>query len=90
MKNTIEKHYLAELEEQHGEYEHTTKFIFKTDGNPLKYADHIAKTWYGYDDAEPADGGGYWQGGEIISKVGEVKKVSFEDFKVLKKYLSAL
>jgi len=89
MKNTIKKHYLAELEELQGEYEHTTKFIFKTDGNPLKYADHIAKTWYGHE-AEPADGGGYWQGGEIISKIGEVKKVSLEDFKVLKKYLSVL
>jgi len=28
MKNTKEKHYIAEVQEQHGEYEHTTKYLF--------------------------------------------------------------
>ena len=90
MKNTKEKHYIAEVQEQHGEYEHTTKYLFKTAGDPFEYADNVSKTWYGDEDTEPADNGGHWQNGEIISSVGEVKEVSIEDYKVLKKYLSVL
>jgi hypothetical protein len=90
MKNTKEKHYIAEVEEQHGEYEHTTKYLFKTAGDPFEYAENISKTWYGFEEPDPADNGGYWQNGEIISSVGEVKKVSLEHYNVLKKYLSVL
>jgi len=90
MKNTKEKHYIAEVQEQHGEYEHTTKYLFKTAGDPLEYADNVSKNWYGDEDTEPADSGGHWQNGEIISSVGEVKKVSLEHYNVLKNYLSVL
>jgi hypothetical protein len=90
MKNTKEKHYIAEVKEQNGEYEHTTKYLFKTAGDPFEYADNVSKTWYGDEDTEPADNGGHWQNGEIISSVGDVKEVSLEHYNVLKKYLSVL
>jgi len=92
MKNTKEKYYIAEVKEQHGEYEHTTKYLFKTAGDPFEYAENTAKTWYGDEDAEKDEySNGYWQnGGDILSSVGEVKEVSLEHYNVLKKYLSVL
>jgi hypothetical protein len=91
MKNIKEKHYIAEVREQHGEYEHTTKYLFKTAGDPFEYAEKQAKTWYGDEDAEKDEySNGYWQNGEILSSVGEVKKISLEHYNVLKKYLSVL
>ena len=92
MKNIKQKYYIGEVEEQHGEYEHTTKYLFKTAGDQFEYADNVSKKWYGHDgeDVAPALNGGYWQNGEIISSVGEVKKISLEHFNVLKKYLSVL
>jgi hypothetical protein len=83
------KYYIAELEEQHGEYTHTTKYLFKTEGDPFTYADNVSKTWYS-DKSEPADNGGYWHNGEIISSVGDVKSTPVEHYNVLKKYLSVL
>lgn len=91
MKNTKEKHYIAEVQEQHGEYEHTTKYLFKTAGDQFDYANKVSKTWYGDEEAEKDENSdGYWQNGEILSSVGEVKEISIEDYKVLKKYLSVL
>ena len=90
MKNTKEKHYIAEVEEQHGEYQHTTKYLFKTAGDPFEYADNITKTWYDAEAEKDEYSDGYWQNGEIISSVGEVKKISLEHYSVLKKYLSVL
>jgi len=91
MKN-IKKYYIGEVEEQHGEYEHTTKYLFKTAGDQFEYADNVSKKWYGHDgeDVAPALNGGYWQNMEIVSSVGEVKEISLEHFKILKKYLSVL
>ena len=83
------KYYITELEEQHGEYTHTTKYLFKTEGDPFDYSDKVSKTWYS-DESEPADNGGYWHNGEIISSVGDVKNIPIEHFNVLKKYLSVL
>jgi hypothetical protein len=92
MKNNKEKHYIAEVEEQHGEYEHTTKYLFKTAGNPFEYAENVSKTWYGDEEVEKDEySNGYWQnGGDILSTVGQVKEVSLEHYNVLKKYLSVL
>lgn len=90
MKNTKETHYIAEVQEQHGEYEHTTKYLFKTAGDPFEYAENIAKTWYDAEAEKDEYSNGYWQNGEIISSVGEVKKISLEHYNVLKKYLSVL
>jgi len=90
MKNKKPKQYIVTIHEQHGEYEHKTKCLFKTASDPLKYADNMAKTWYGHKDAEPADTSGYWQNGEIISSAGEVKEIPASDFAILKKYLSVL
>lgn len=91
MKSKKLKYYIAEVEEQQGEYTHTTKYLFKTAGDPFKYAENTSKTWYGDEEAEKDENSdGYWQNGEILSSVGEVKEVSIEDYKVLKKYLSVL
>jgi hypothetical protein len=49
----------------------------------------MAKTWYGHEEPEQADDG-YWQNGEIISSVEEVKEIPASHFPVLKKYLSVL
>jgi hypothetical protein len=85
------KYYIAEVEEQHGEYQHTTKYLFKTESDPFEYADNVSKTWYGDEEAEKDENSdGYWQNGEIISSVGEVKEVSIAHYNVLKKYLSVL
>jgi hypothetical protein len=89
MKNQKQKHYITEIEEQHGEYQHTTKYLFTTAGDPFEYADKVSKTWYS-DKSEPADNGGYWHNGEIISSVGEVKEIPASHFAILKKYLSVL
>lgn len=92
MKKTKVKHYLGEVEEQQGEYTHTTKYLFKTAGDPFKYAENTSKTWYGGEKAEKDEySNGYWHnGGDILSSVGEVKGVSLEHYNVLKKYLSVL
>jgi hypothetical protein len=90
MKNTKIKHYIAEVEEQHGEYQHTTKYLFKTAGDPFEYAEKITKNWYDEDAEKDEYSNGYWQNGEILSSVGEVKKISLEHYNVLKKYLSVL
>ena len=93
MKNNINvKHYLGEVEEQQGEYTHTTKYLFKTAGDPFKYAENTSKTWYGVEKAEKDEySNGYWQnGGDILSSVGEVKEVSIKHYNILKKYLSVL
>ena len=86
------KYYYSELEEQQGEYTHTTKYLFKTASDPFEYADLISKNWYDGAKAEKDEySNGYWHnGGDILSSVGEVKEVSIEDYKVLKKYLSVL
>ena len=86
------KYYIAEVEAQQGEYTHTTKYLFKTAGDPFAYADKISKNWYNGEKAEKDEySNGYWHnGGDILSSVGEVKQVSIEDYKVLKKYLSVL
>ena len=89
MKNQKQKHYIASIEEQQGEYEHTTKYLFKTASDPFEYADSVSKTWYA-DESEPADSGGYWHNGEIISSVGEVKEITASHFAILKKYLAVL
>lgn len=86
------KYYYSELEEQQGEYTHTTKYLFKTASDPFEYAENTSKTWYGDEKAEKDEySNGYWHnGGDILSSVGEVKEVSIEDYKVLKKYLNVL
>jgi len=89
MKNQNKKHYFATIEERQGEYEHTTKYLFKTAGDPFEYADKVSKTWYGDEESELTDNG-HLHNGEIISKTDEVKKISLEHFNVLKKYLSVL
>lgn len=89
MKNQKQKHYIVTIHEQHGEYEHKTKCLFRTASDPLKYADNLAKTWYGHEEPEQADDG-YWQNGEIISSVEEVLAIPASDFAILKKYLSVL
>lgn len=89
MKNQKTKHYIVTIHEQHGEYEHKTKCLFRTASDPLKYADSLAKTWYGHEEPEQADDG-YWQNGEIISSVEEVLAIPAPDFAILKKYLSVL
>lgn len=90
MKNKKQKHYIAEIKEQHGEYEHTTDYLFTTTGDPFEYTDKVSKTWYGDEESEPADNGGYWHNSEIISSVGEVKEIPASHFAILKKYLSVL
>ena len=89
MKKPKQKHYFATIKEQQGEYEHETRYLFKTAGDPFEIADSVSKTWYALD-SEPADNGGYWHNGEIISSVGEVKEIPASDFAILKKYLSVL
>jgi len=89
MKNKKPKQYIVTIHEQHGEYEHKTKCLFKTAGDPFEIADSVSKTWYP-DESEPADNGGYWHNGEIISSVGEVQEIPASDFAILKKYLSVL
>jgi hypothetical protein len=89
MKNKKPKQYIVTIHEQHGEYEHKTKCLFRTASDPIKYADNMAKTWYGDEEPEQADDG-YWQNGEIISSAGEVKEIPASDFAILKKYLSVL
>ena len=92
MKSKKLKYYIAEVEEQQGEYTHTTKYLFKTAGDPFKYADNVSKNWYNGEKAEKDEySNGYWQnGGDILSSVGEVKQVSIEDYEVLTKYLNVL
>lgn len=85
------KYYIAEVEEQQGEYTHTTKYLFKTAGDPFEHAEYTAKTWYGHEDAEKDEySNGYWQNGELLSSVGDVKSIPIEHYNVLKKYLSVL
>ena len=92
MKNQKTKHYIVTIHEQHGEYEHKTKCLFRTPSDPFEYADNISKTWYGHDDecVESDGDGGYWQNGEIISSVEEVLAIPASHFAILKKYLSVL
>jgi len=86
----MKKCYIAEIEERNGEYEYRTKYLFKTSEDPDKYNDNVAKTWRGDDDNEyDEDSNGYWSGGTLMCP-GDVKKISPEHFKVLKKYLVTL
>jgi hypothetical protein len=89
MKKPKQKHYFATIKEQQGKYEHESRYLFKTAGDPFEIADSVSKTWYPAD-SEPADNGGYWHNGEIISSVGEVKEIPASHFAILKKYLSVL
>lgn len=86
------KYYIAELEASQGEYTHTTKYLFKTEGDPFKYAETITKKWYGDDEVEKDEySNGYWHnGGEVLTSVGDVKKISMRHYNVLKKDLSVL
>jgi hypothetical protein len=90
MKKPKQKHYFANIKEQQGEYEHETRYLFKTAGDPFEITDNVSKTWYGDEESEPADNGGYWHNGEIISSVGEVKEIPASHFAILKKYLPVL
>ena len=86
------KYYIAEVEAQQGEYTHTTKYLFKTAGDPFKHAEETARTWYGGEKVEKDEySNGYWQnGGEVLTSVGDVKSIPIEHYNVLKKYLSVL
>lgn len=89
MKKPKQKHYFATIKEQQGEYEHETRYLFKTAGDPNAYNEKVARTWYG-DDAEDCEYSGGYVSGDIIVSAGEVKKIPASDFATLKKYLSVL
>lgn len=89
MKNQKQKHYFATIKEQHGEYEHTTDYLFKTAGDPFEYTDKVSKNWYGDEESELTDNG-HRHNGEIISSTDEVKEIPASHFAILKKYLSVL
>ena len=89
MKNKIKNYYIATIHECQGEYEHTTKYVFKTLGDPKAYNENTAKTWYG-DDVEYCKFSGGYASGDVVTSAGEVRKISPADFKILKKHLSVL
>lgn len=87
------KYYYIEIEERNGEQEYRQPSSVAIDGrkNIEKYADDLAKGWYGGSDedyTEPEkDGDTYYHlGGTIAISVGRIKEITKDEYDVLKKF----
>jgi len=82
------KYYLGQIEEQHGEYEHTTTIKFSTDEDPEEYLEEIVKTWYVEVDTD--DNGDHWINGEIIVSSGRYSEITKHMFRNLPDFINEI
>lgn len=76
------KYYICELISAIGEYEHETTLRFETDGDPLEYAENLARTFWGIPDEED-DGTFYYSSGEIACWANFANEISKEVYDAL-------
>ena len=72
------KFYIGSISHRSGEYYIDSAFKFTTTGNPYKYSDRIAKTFYGNRDKDlNSDSNGYYfNGGEVCVTAGNPYEIS--------------
>lgn len=82
------KFYVGSLKEVNGELEYKHLLCFSTTGDPHKYMDRLAKSWY---EKGEKDGGGYYhRGGEVFVEFGFVTEVTEEKFNTHKEFITEL
>lgn len=73
------KFYLGTISCQDGEREHNTTVCFKTPGEPYKYLNSVAKSWYQDEDVKPHpfdDSKWEHHGGEVMTWADGIQEVS--------------
>ena len=84
------RYFLGTIKEVNGGMEYGDKYLFKTAGDPGEYAEGVAKTWRGDEDAElDEDDCGYWSSDTFIKNQGYVEIPEFE-FQVMARHLAVL
>lgn len=81
----MKKHYLAQIDERNGEYEyaHTILLVIDKRASPLRKLNAIARDWYSRD-PEKADGGYYFNCGEVFVSPSKFEEISETLFSKLK------
>lgn len=79
------KHYVAHIDEQHGEFECAISILFATAGDPFDTLEDIAKDWYGLDhhDSVGLREGMYWNDTMAYGagECHEVTKATYDELK---------
>jgi hypothetical protein len=84
------RYFLGMIKEVNGGMEYSDKYLFQTAGDPGEYAEGVAKTWRGDEDAElDEDGCGYWSSATFIKNEGYVEIPELE-FQVMARHLAVL
>ena len=84
------RYFLGMIKEVNGGMEYRDKYLFQTAGDPGEYAEGVAKTWRGDEDAElDEDGCGYWSSATFIKNEGYVEIPELE-FQVMARHLAVL
>lgn len=84
------KYFIGEICEVNGGMEYSSRYLFATNGNALRYSNKVVKDWRGSASEEfDKNLEGYWSGCTLICN-GGFDEISEADFVVLKKYLAVL
>ena len=83
-------YYLGRIMERNGDFEYTDMYLFKTNGDPHKFAERTAMEWRGgdeenYDDAHD----GYWSDCTLIFNSGYTA-ITEDEFRVLNKFIPVM
>lgn len=77
------KYYICELISAIGDYEHETTLRFETDGDPLEYANNLARNFWGEPKLIENDDTFYFNSGEIICWANFANEISKEVYDAL-------
>ncbi len=79
------KHYVGQIVEYHGEYEHikTIRFTAENDLKAESFLTSLARSWYSDEPVETDDDVFYFNFSEIAVSRGEYKRVSKKTFEEL-------
>tara|TARA_B110000483_G_scaffold217206_1_gene269398 strand:+ start:335 stop:595 length:261 start_codon:yes stop_codon:yes gene_type:complete len=83
------KYYLANIDEQSGEFSFSTTICFATDGDATEYHENVARTWYDEDGAELYEHGVYWND-YVAHSAGQLTEVDKGTFEGVQKHIMKL
>jgi hypothetical protein len=83
------KYYLAQIDTRNGEYETSETIKFKTDYNPDKVLDDIARQWFDEEnDGEYKHSEWYWHNMEVVTRAGLWQEISKATYLTLPYFIS--
>jgi hypothetical protein len=82
------KYYIGKILERNGDFEYTDMYLFKTKGDPDKFAERTAGSWRHTTDWDSAHEG-YWCDHTLIFNEGYTE-ITEDEFVVLNKFIPAI